>query len=103
MTPKRTPTRRKATGNRDAMAGPPPAVPHNWPDTGMMPEPERVPTGSGELQPRRSASPRTRGQVSADFRAAVSALWSGEVEAESAACPPGDGGGGREVGAAKDG
>src|SRR6266511_4709341 len=41
--------------------------------------------------------------LSADFRAAVSALWSGEVEAESAACPPGDGGGGREVGAAKDG
>src|SRR6266508_3614635 len=53
---------------------------------------------------RRRCSPSVRdGAISADFRAAVSALWSGEVEAESAACPPGDGGGGREVGAAKDG
>ncbi len=54
-------------------------------------------------QSRRLDLGRVTRDVSADFRAAVSALWSGEVEAESAACPPGDGGGGREVGAAKDG
>src|SRR6266508_2885015 len=36
-------------------------------------------------------------------QAAVSALWSGEVEAEPAALPPGDGGVGGEVGAAQDG
>ena len=41
--------------------------------------------------------------ANAGFRAAVSALSSGEVEAESAACPPGDGGVGGEVGAAQDG
>jgi hypothetical protein len=28
---------RKAAGNRDAVAGPPPAVPDNWPDTGLVP------------------------------------------------------------------
>ncbi len=46
---------------------------------------------------------RTVALVSADFRAAVSTLGSGEVEAESAACPPGDGGVGGESGAAQDG
>ena len=46
---------------------------------------------------------RTVALVSADFRAAVSTLGSGEVEAESAVSPPGDGGVGGEVGAAQDG
>jgi hypothetical protein len=41
--------------------------------------------------------------LSADFRAAVSTLWSGEVEAEPAVSPPGDGGVGGQVGAAQDG
>lgn len=33
---------RKATGNRDRWSASPLAVPHNWPDTGLMPGPERV-------------------------------------------------------------
>lgn len=33
---------RKATGNRDSVAGPPPVVSENWPDTGLVPGPERV-------------------------------------------------------------
>ena len=57
MTPKPMPARRKAAGTRDTTTGPPPAVPHNWPDTGMMPEPERVPTGSGEPKRTRPAGP----------------------------------------------
>src|SRR6266542_1650135 len=63
MTQKRTPARRKATGNRDTTTGPSASVPHNWPDTGTMPKPERVPTGSGERKRTRLVGPRTRGQV----------------------------------------
>src|SRR6266498_1786473 len=63
MTQKRTPARRKATGNRDTTTGPSASVPHNWPDTGTMPKPERVPTGSGERKRTRLIGPRTRGQV----------------------------------------
>src|SRR4249920_574988 len=33
---------RKATGNRDNIWSSPGPVPHNWPDTGPMPGPERV-------------------------------------------------------------
>jgi len=40
MAKKRTPVRRKATGNRGTMAGPPPAVPDNCPDTGSCPDPK---------------------------------------------------------------
>src|SRR6266498_2021401 len=66
---------------------------------GFAVQPNRIMLDPG--QSRRLDLGRVTRDVSADFRAAVSALWSGEVEAESAACPPWDGGGGREVGAAK--
>ncbi len=42
-------------------------------------------------------------QISADFRTGISALGSGEFEAELASAPPGDGGAGGEVGVAEDG
>jgi len=36
--------RRKATGNRQTRLVLQSALPDNWPDTGVLPEPERVPT-----------------------------------------------------------
>ena len=41
--------------------------------------------------------------ISADFRAASSALGSGEFEVELASAPPGDGGVGGKAGVAEDG
>lgn len=40
MPKKLMPVRRKATGNRDSMASPPLATPHNRPDTGPCPGPK---------------------------------------------------------------
>jgi hypothetical protein len=40
MPNKPMPVRRKATGNRDSRASPPLAVPHNRPDTGLLPGPK---------------------------------------------------------------
>jgi hypothetical protein len=47
MTKKRTPAaeRRQETGA--SWLAPPPAAPHNWSDTGLVPGPERVLTWSG--------------------------------------------------------
>jgi hypothetical protein len=36
--------RRKATGNRENRLVLQPVLPDNWPDTGALPGPERVPT-----------------------------------------------------------
>ncbi len=48
MPMKRMPVRRKAAGNRDDHPAPPLAVPHNRPDTGLLPGPERGLTWAGE-------------------------------------------------------
>jgi hypothetical protein len=48
MPKKRMLVRRKATGNRDGCPAPPLAVPHNRPDTGLLPGPERALTWAGE-------------------------------------------------------
>ena len=64
MAKKRTPAaeRRQETGT--SWLAPPPAAPHNWPDTGLVPGPERELTWPGEPVRRQAAiSPSTKGQV----------------------------------------
>jgi hypothetical protein len=48
MPKKLMPVRRKATGNRDTRPALPLVVPHNRPDTGRLPGPERALTWAGE-------------------------------------------------------
>jgi hypothetical protein len=60
MPRKRTLVRRKATGNRDECPAPPLAVPHNRPDTGLLPGPERELTWAGEPLKRCGQTRRNR-------------------------------------------
>jgi len=60
MPSKPMPVRRKATGNRDECPALPLAVPHNRPDTGLLPGPERVLTWAGEPLKRCGQTRRNR-------------------------------------------
>jgi hypothetical protein len=60
MPRKPMPVRRKATGNRDDCPVLPLAVPHNRPDTGLLPGPERVLTWAGEPLKRCGQTRRNR-------------------------------------------
>jgi hypothetical protein len=50
MTKKRAPVAERQQETEASWLAPPPVVSHNWPDTGLVPGPERVLTWSGEPQ-----------------------------------------------------